>query len=136
MQYSRIVEIYEKLEATSKRLEQTHIISEFLKEIDTDDLSTAILLLEGRVFPRWDEREIGMASKMMLKAINLASGDSKEKISEEWKNTGDLGTVAYNLIKKKKQNTLASHNLTTKKIIDNLRGLATIEGSGSVDKKI
>jgi len=136
MHYSKLVEVYEKLESTTKRLHHTYIISEFLKGISIEDLGITILLLEGRVFPRWDEREIGMASKMMLKAIGVASGESKERINSEWKKTGDLGTVSYNLIKKKKQRTLGSHELTLKKILKNLRELATIEGQGSVDKKL
>lgn len=136
MQYSKLVEIYENLESTTKRLEHTHIISEFLKDVSLDDLGAIILLLEGRVFPRWDEREIGIASKLMLKAISVASGESKERINAEWKKTGDLGTVSYNLIKKKKQSTLGSYELTVKKVLKNLRDLATIEGEGSVDKKI
>ena len=136
MQYSKLVEIYEKLESTTKRLHHVYIISEFLKNVSVEELGTTILLLEGRIFPRWDEREIGMASKMMLKAIGVASGESKERINKEWKKTGDLGTVSYNLIKKKKQHTLGSHELTVKKVLKNLRKLATIEGQGSVDKKI
>ncbi|HJN57333.1 MAG: ATP-dependent DNA ligase [Candidatus Woesearchaeota archaeon] len=136
MHYSRLVEVYEKLEATTKRLAQTHIISEFLKTISSEDLGTTVLLIEGRVFPRGDQREIGIASKMMLKAISVASGESKERINSEWKKTGDLGTVSYNLIKKKKQATLGSSELTIKKVLKNLRGLVTIEGLGSVDKKI
>ncbi len=125
-----------KLESTTKRLDHTHTISEFLKDISIDDLGTSLLLIEGRVFPRWDEREIGMASKMMLKAIGVASGESKERINSEWKKTGDLGTVSHNLIKKKKQHTLRTHELSVKKILENLRKLVTIEGLGSVDKKI
>jgi len=136
MHYSKLVDMYEKLEATTKRLEHTYIISEFLKDVSLEDLGTTILLLEGRVFPRWDEREIGMASKMMLKAINVASGETKNRINSEWKKTGDLGTVSYNLIKKKKQSTLGSHELTVNKILNNLRKLVTIEGQGSVDKKV
>ena len=136
MHYSKLVDMYEKLEATTKRLEHTYIISEFLKDVSLGDLGTTILLLEGRVFPRWDEREIGMASKMMLKAINVASGETKNKINSEWKKTGDLGTVSYNLIKKKKQSTLGSHELTIDKVLNNLRKLVTIEGQGSVDKKV
>ena len=136
MHYSELVDMYEELEATTKRLEHTHIISEFLKDVSLEDLGTTLLLLEGRVFPRWDEREIGMASKMMLKAINVASGDTRTRINSEWKKTGDLGTVSYNLIKKKKQSTLGSHELTIDKVLNNLRKLVTIEGQGSVDKKV
>ena len=136
MQYSKLVEVYEKLEATTKRLEHTYIISEFLKKISLEYLGTTILLLEGRVFPRWDEREMGIASKIMAKAIGLASGESKERIISEWKKTGDLGTVTYNFIKKKKQATLGAHELSVKKVLENLREIATIQGAGTVDKKI
>ena len=136
MQYSKLVEVYEKLDATTKRLSYTDIISEFLKGVSIEDLGSVILLLEGRIFPRHDEREIGIASKIMLKAIGVASGESISRINDEWKKTGDLGTVTYNLIKKKKQVTLSSQNLTLSKILKNLRQLSKIEGLGSIDKKI
>jgi len=135
MHYSKLVEVYEKVEP-AKRLEQTYIISEFLKGVSLEDLEDTILLIEGRIFPRWDEREIGIASKLMVKAISLASGESKEKIISEWKKTGDLGTVCCNFIKKKKQFTLGTQDLTAKKVLKNLRELATIEGHGSVDRKM
>ena len=136
MQYSKLVEVYEKIELTSKRLEQTHIISEFLKGISLEDLGDIILIIEGRLFPRWDQREVGIASQLMVKAIGVASGESKEKTVSEWKKTGDLGTVCYNFIKKKKQYTLGGQELTVKKVLKNLRELAVTGGSGSVDRKM
>lgn len=136
MRYLKLVEVYEKLESTSKRLGHTSIISEFLKELSIEELGQTILLIEGRIFPRWDERETGIASKLMVKAISLASGESKDKIISEWKKTGDLGTVCYNIIRKKKQFTLGTQELSAKKVLKNLRELASIEGQGSVDRKI
>ena len=136
MKYSYLVAVYERIEATTKRLEQTHIISEFLKEVATGELGNVILLLEGRVFPRWDQREVGIASKTMLKAITLATGIPLSDVAADWKKTGDLGTVSFNLIKKKKQSTLASHDLEIAKVLSNLRQLASIEGTGTVDRKI
>ena len=61
MEYSKLVEIYEQLNKTTKRLEKTHIISEFLKDVSVDDIEHVMLLLEGRVFPSYDAREIGVA---------------------------------------------------------------------------
>jgi len=43
MHYSKLVAIYKQLEATSKRLAQTQIISEFLKELSLDELGITIL---------------------------------------------------------------------------------------------
>jgi DNA ligase 1 len=136
MQYSKLVDIYEKLESTTKRLEHTHIISEFLKNVQPEELNSIMLLLEGRIFPRWDEREIGMASKLMIKAISVATGVSKIEISSEWKKTGDLGTVSYNFIKRKKQFTLGSSDLNIDKVLKNLREIALISGIGTVDRKV
>jgi DNA ligase 1 len=136
MQYKQLVECYDKLESTSKRLEKTYYISELLKKTSMDDLQITALLLQGKIFPGWDESKIGVASRLILKAINVASGTDIKKVEDEWKKTGDLGKVAENLIGKKSQSTLFSKDLSVKKVFENLRKLATLEGKGTVDKKI
>jgi len=135
MDYSRLVDIYEQLNKTTKRLEKTHIISEFLKELSIEDMDHVMLLLEGRVFPNYDAREIGVASRLMLKSLSIATGISIDKIENEWKKQGDLGLVAESLVKTKKQATLVSTRLTAKKVFDNLRKLADLEGEGTVERK-
>ena len=114
MEYTKLVEIYQKLEETTKRLEKTHIISEFLKTTDIENLPIITLLLQGKLFPSWDENKTGVASRLILKAINTATGISTPKIEQEWKKTGDLGIVAENLVKQKKQSTLLQTKLTVK----------------------
>ena len=64
------------LEISSKRLEKTHYISELLKTTKDEDIETIILLLRGTLYPDWDKRKMGVASKLVLKAINTASGSS------------------------------------------------------------
>ncbi|PIN86807.1 DNA ligase [Candidatus Woesearchaeota archaeon CG10_big_fil_rev_8_21_14_0_10_44_13] len=136
MRYIELANVYQALESTTKRLEKTHIISEFLKKTDVKDMECIVLLLQGRVFADWDETKIGVASRMVLKAINVATGMSIEDAESEWKRIGDLGNVTQKLVEKKKQKTLFSGELTIKKVFDNIRALATLEGQGSVDRKI
>ena len=136
MQYKQLVETYDKLESTSKRLEKTYYISELLKKTSMDDLQITALLLQGKIFPGWDESKIGVASRLIIKAINVASGIDVNKVEDEWKKTGDLGKVAENLIGKKSQSTLFRKDLSVKKVFENLRKLATLEGQGTVNKKI
>ncbi len=136
MQYEKLVEIYEKLGKTTKRLEKTYIISEFLKEIDVKDTANSVLLLQGKVFPSWDEHKLGVASRLILKAINVATGVSIGEIEKNWKKKGDLGIVAEDLIAGKKQRTLFSTSLIVSKVVNNLRKLAVMEGAGTIDKKI
>jgi len=136
MKYISLVEVYQKLDSTTKRLEKTYFISELLRKTPVEDLSKITLLLQGKIFPPWDERKIGVASRMVLKVINLATGLNSRDIEDEWKKTGDLGKTAENLITKKKQATLFSQDLSVSKVFNNLRKLATLEGLGSVDQKI
>ncbi len=134
MKYSVLVGAYERLESTTKRLEKTSILSDFLKS--ADDLDRVMLLVQGRVFPNWDQRELGMAARLLLKAISVATGASLEKIESTWKETGDLGNVAVELTKKKSQVALFSQPLTVQKVFDNLRKIAEMEGAGTVDRKV
>ncbi|MEM4260180.1 MAG: ATP-dependent DNA ligase [Candidatus Woesearchaeota archaeon] len=136
MNYSSLAGIYEKLEKTSKRLEKILILSEFLKKIKEDELEQVILLLQGKVFPEWDERKLGIAEKIVIKAINIATGISTENIEKEWKKTGDLGLTTENMIINKKQHSLFSQYITVKKVVSNLEKLAGLSGSGALDNKV
>ncbi|MBN2566515.1 ATP-dependent DNA ligase [Candidatus Woesearchaeota archaeon] len=136
MHYRDLCAAYEALEATSKRLEKTHLLAGLLRKAKEADLPELILLLQGRVFPAWDDRKIGVASKMVLKAICQASGLRASAAATEWKRTGDLGLVAQNLIEKKKQGTLFSQELSVRKVFSNLQRLASVGGHGSAGTKI
>jgi len=137
MDYIQLTELYEKLEATSKRLEKTKLLSEFLKDCPKKEVDRVMLLVQGLVFPKADERKIGVASKLIVKALNIATGITAEDVEKSWKKTGDLGLSAEDLIKKKKQHTLfGADDLTVEKVYKNIQKLATIEGLGSTDVKL
>jgi len=136
MKYALLVGLYEKLVSTTKRLEKTAIIADFIKKTADEDLADVINLISGRVFPLWDSRTIGFSSRLLIKAISASTGASSEKIEKEMNRVGDLGDVAASLTKNKTQRTLFSQDLSVKKVVDNLKKLATMEGQGSVDKKI
>ena len=136
MDYSKLVESYEKLEGTTKRLEKTDIVAELLKKTPENLLDEVLYLLQGRVFPKWDERKLGMSSRLMIKAINSSTGVSPDKIEKEWSKKGDLGIVVEGIIGHKKQMALFSKKLTVQKVFENIQRLASLEGAGTVSKKV
>jgi len=136
MKYSKLVDIYLALENTSKRLEKTYIISKFLGKVPKSDLKEVIYLLQGKVFAPWDERKLGMSSRLLVKVIAKSSGSSTSKIESLWNKKGDLGLVAEELIENKKQRTLFSTKLTVKKVVDNISKLADMGGEGTVNRKV
>ena len=137
MDYIKLTEYYQKLESTSKRLEKTYIIYQLLREIKKEqDVSPIISLLTGKVFPAWDERKIGFSDKLVIKALAVSTGNSAEKIVKLFSKTGDLGLVAEELTKDKKQTTLTTRKLTVDLVYNKIRELAELEGEGTVNKKV
>lgn len=136
MEYKKLVSLYQEISETSKRLEKTYLVSEFLKKVYVDELDKIILLLQGRIFSQTDERKIGVAARLVIKALNKSLGIPPDKIELEWKKTGDLGITAENLTKRKKQVTLFAQTLTVSKVFNNIQKLASLEGQGTVSQKI
>ncbi len=136
MKYSELAGMIESLERTTKRLEMTSILTNFLKKVRKDELSEVILLLTGRVFPEYSSEVIGIANKLLIKAISRASGMNAAEIIKSWKKTGDLGLTTKKALSKKKQSTLRHEELTTSKVINNLQTLSRFAGKGTIDKKL
>ena len=136
MNYLALAELYQSLEATTKRLEKTRIVSEFLKTVDSEYIPEIMLLVQGKVFPSWDDRKMGLSTQILIKVLHTATGADSVLIEGVWRDTGDLGKTAERLCSKKTQATLFSESLTVDKVFSNLQKLASIEGEGTVDKKV
>ncbi len=136
MKYSKLVELYEKLDSTTKILEMTDILADFLKSVNADELEKIVLLAQGVIFPRSSSKEIGIADNLMIKAVARLSGAPENEVKKTWQKTGDIGNAAQKLLEKNAQKKLGVSELTTAKLIENMEKASQLEGSGTVDKKI
>ncbi len=136
MDYSKLVEVYERIEATTKRLEMTDLLVELLKEVPPDMMDKAIYLTQGRVYPDYVGIELGLAEKLVLKAMSFTTGLSENRLETLWHELGDMGLVAEQAITIKKQTSLFSEKLTLLKVYQNLTEIARATGSGSQDLKM
>ncbi|MCD4771216.1 ATP-dependent DNA ligase [archaeon] len=135
MDYSKICETYKKLEETTKGLEKTEILANFLNKIREN--SEFIYLVQGKLFADYDNRELGISHQLIIKAIARAAGVGEEAVINEFKELGDLGKAAEVFLgKTKKQKGLFEEKLSAEKVMRNLRKLVEIEGTGAVDLKI
>jgi DNA ligase-1 len=135
MLYKKLAELYEALSSTTKRLEKTGMLADFLRQLEGKD-KEILYLLSGNIYPDYDERKIGISSQLAIKAISKSTGTTSENVTKEWKHLGDIGKVAKTLTEKKRQSTLHSHVLTTEKVLSNLQKLPELQGKGTIDKKI
>ncbi|MFB6204736.1 MAG: ATP-dependent DNA ligase [Candidatus Nanohaloarchaea archaeon] len=139
MEYSKLAETYQELESTQKTLEKTSILAELFREAG-EDLPEVVLLSLGRPYPSWKAHEIGISSKMMVDVISQATGHSEDEVEELWKEKGDLGSAAEEMVGKKTQQRLMAQELTVEKVMSRIRKVAEKEASGisesvSQDKK-
>lgn len=136
MKYIKLVELYEKLESTTKKLKKIDLLSKFLSEVDKELLPAVVLMTLGTVFPGWSEKELGVGFKLLVKAMSIVSGISANKIEEKIAEEGDVGLAAEKLFKKRRQVTFITQPLTVEKVYTNLKKVADITGEGAQTRKI
>jgi DNA ligase-1 len=136
MDFSLLTGLYARLEAVSGRLQMTDMVAEFLAGAPDDVLPTVLLFIRGTPFPPWSGRELGIADKLMVKALSSVSGVADVRINELMADKGDLGLVAEEIVVNKTQTTLFAGANTVEKVSENLTKLASLTGKGSQDKKL
>lgn len=130
MKFLKLVEYFERLEATTKRLEMFDILSALFKEAQAEDIDKIIYLSQGQLLPPFHGLEIGMSEKLLIRAISDATNTPTKKVEDTFKHKGDLGETAEELVKGK------GENLDVKKVYEELTDIAQTSGVGSVKKKI
>ena len=136
MEFSTLAEIFQRMEKTSKRIELTDILVELLKKTPKEILPNVVYLLQGIIRPNFEGVELGIAEKLAIHAISKSSGLSIKKIEDDYREGGDLGLTASNILKLKTQTTFTVEKITVERVYDTLFKIAKLEGKGSQDLKI
>jgi DNA ligase 1 len=137
LEYGIIAEAYEKIEGTTKRLEMTDFLVELLKKTPKGIIDKVVYLTQGKIYPDFVGLELGVAEKLAIRALSRASGTKEADLARLLSKVGDVGEVAEEVMKKKKQATLgARKNLTAERVYEVLDKMAKTQGSGAVDSKM
>jgi DNA ligase-1 len=136
MEFARVVEVYDRIEATTKRLEMTSLLVDLLRSTPREDLDKVVYLTQGRIHPDYLGIELGLAEKMVIRVLAHATGLDEDRVEKLWKEKGDLGLVAEEAIGARRQKPLESKPLTVAKVHANLDAIARESGEGSQDRKI
>ncbi len=136
MKFADLVEVYEGIEATPKRLEMTEHLQGLFQQVPPEVIDKVVYLTQGTLFPDFVGIEIGLAEKLVIRALAFTTGLEMEEVEASWKRLGDMGTVAEEVLKQKRQRTLFASPLTVQKVYDNLVRIAKASGTGSQEEKI
>jgi DNA ligase-1 len=136
LKYDKLAEVFEEIEATTKRLEMTDLLVKLIKDTPPSEISKVVYLLQGKLYPDFVGVELGLAEKLLTKAVAEVSSKSESQVEADFKKSGDLGLTVEKLIQKKSQATLVRRPLTVSTVYDTFDKIAHASGSGSVELKI
>jgi len=83
--------------ATTKKLEKLRVLSEYFKCVSIDEAVLAARFFSAHVFPRNDERSIGVGGANLWRVIAEAAGKDGAKLGSAYRKHGDLGDMAQEL---------------------------------------
>ena len=137
MEFSVLAEAFERIEATTKRLEMMEYLVDLFKRTPPEIIDKVVYLTQGKLYPDYlGMPELGIADKLAMRAISMASGRPVAEVEKAYKELGDLGKVAEALMAKKSVMTFFSQPLTVERVYATLDKIARTTGPGSMDQKV
>ena len=136
LNYSIIAEAYEKIEATSKRLQMIELLVDLLNITPKRIIDKVIYLTQGKICPDFIGLEVGIAEKLAIKALSRASGRSQTQIESYLQKKGDIGETTHKFISEKVQSTFFHRTLTVEQVHETLTKMAKTTGSGTIGLKM
>ena len=139
-----MVDVYDKVSKTTKRLEITEMLVGFLKECPADVIDKVVYLTQGKLYPDFVPVDFGIADRLIVRGIAHSTATPESYVDRLYKKMGDLGKVAEELLSKgMKQSTLTgfsrssdSFAITVEHVYENLDRIARSQGPGSQEIKL
>jgi DNA ligase-1 len=130
MRFETLAEYFEKLEGTTERLRMYELLGQLFARADPEETAELAYLCEGRLLPAFAGVEIGMGERLVARAIAIAAGIEEREVIARYKRLGDLGSVAEDLLKSRRQK-----GLTVTQAYAAMLEIARTSGPGSVEGK-
>lgn len=132
MLFFELCEYFERIEATTKRLEKTEILAELLKKIEHGEVRVVINLALGQLEAPYMRRQFNLAEKMLTRAIAQSVRMGAEEVTALYKKIGDIGRVVQELSSGRNQ---VSSRRTILELYERLVVIASDSGTGSQERK-
>ncbi len=124
-----LAHVYEQLENITSGNAIRELLSGFFRKLPKKDVPVVAQLTLGKIVPDYVDINVGMAEKMVLKALHAATNVSLERIVMLYKKEGDVGIVASHVVGMQKK------RLRVVDVFDTLHCIARVQGAGSQEKK-
>jgi DNA ligase-1 len=94
----RFAQTCEAIAATTKKLEKTAIVAEYLRLLPAGEAAQAAVFLSGRPFAAYRETTLQVGGSLLWRTIAELSGKSEQELTESYRRHGDAGSVAAEVL--------------------------------------
>ena len=90
----KLAETCEAIAGTTKKLQKTAIVADYLKSCKVDEAAQSAVFLSGRPFPAWEETTLQAGGTLLWRVVAELSGKGEAELRAAYRKYGDLGAVA------------------------------------------
>jgi DNA ligase 1 len=90
----KFAETSERIAATTKKLEKTALLADYLKSGPVEEAAVAAVFFSGRPFPDWEETTLQVGGSLLWRNLAELSGKTESQLTVAYREHGDLGAVA------------------------------------------
>jgi DNA ligase-1 len=88
----------EAIAATTKKLQKTAIVSDYLNSRTIGEAAVSAVFLSGRPFAVWEETTLQIGGALLWRVVAEVSGKEDAALSAAYRKYGDLGAVAEEVL--------------------------------------
>lgn len=99
MLFLELAQYFQRLEETTSRLDMADILASLFKNLGVEEVDKAVYLTLGEILPAFRGVEFGVSEKLIMEALSKACGVKVKQVEALYKQKGDLGDTAQELIK-------------------------------------
>jgi len=135
VQYETVAAAYRDLEQASARLALIDRLAELLRQTPDLLLPRVVYLCQGEIAPAFTGIEIGLADKLVTRALAEGTGVPLDQVRAILRETGDLGLTAEQLLAERPAAGRAA-TLEVGAVFETLHQIAAAAGAGSQGRKL
>ncbi len=120
----KLAETCEGVAATTKKLQKTAIVAEYLNSRSAEEAAVSAVFLSGKAFPAWEETTLQVGGSILWRAVAELAGKDEAALTAAYRKHGDLGAVAGEVLPER-----SGQGLRVLDVLESFRQIAAARGS-------
>jgi DNA ligase-1 len=133
--FEKLADLGERLERTSKRLELSALLADFLRQLAPEEVPPAVRMIIGQVFPEWDGRALNLSWRAVDGVVTELIDAPPAVRDEIFSQAVDSGEAVRMLLERTRRQPPNPPPLTLLEVFHAFEEIAAMAGKGARARK-